>query len=128
MRCGPFSAAAVSPAMVSLRSLTPDLQAETERIRAVRTIRAAVVEGVEAKAELKRMTSLASVSDRIRAKKESYAKKAEEWGARLDEIDRREPEAFRATEAALVSHETDLSDLEADMRALTNGPPTLPKS
>lgn len=70
------------------------------------------------------MASLASVADRIKAKKALYAKNAEAWAARLDKLDAAEPDAFAATEAALASHETDLSGMEADMRALTNGNPT----
>jgi hypothetical protein len=112
--------------MVSLRSIltTSGLQAETEKIKSVRVVAQALVEGQQAKAELKRMASLASVSDRIKAKKALYAKNAEAWGARLDRLDKLEPDAFAATEAAIAAHETDLAGMEADMRALTNGDPT----
>lgn len=102
--------------------LRQSLAADTEQIKAVRETRLIAVAAV---GEAKRMASLSSVADRIKAKKQLYAEKAESWGARLDALDKREPDAFAATEAAIVSHETDLSDMEADMRALSNGgPPT----
>lgn len=112
--------------MVSLRSIltVPGLQAETERIQSARVVAQAIVEGQQAKAELKRMASLASVADRIKTKKANYAAKAEGWAARLDALDKREPDAFAATDAAVTAYESDLSGMEADMRALTNGNPT----
>lgn len=87
--------------------------------------------------ERKVMSSLASVADRIKAKKALHASKAEEWAARLDKLDQLEPEAFASTDASIAALEGDLGGMEADMRALTNGgptvtaqglPPSLPKS
>lgn len=72
------------------------------------------------------MASLSSVSDRIKAKKIAYGAKAETWAARLDKLDQLEPAAFAATDAAITAAETDLSGMEADMRALTNGVPPTP--
>ena len=103
---------------------TTYLKEQTERIASARGVAQALVEGYEAKKELGRMASLASVADRIKAKKAAYAKKAEEWAARLDKLDEREPDAFAATDAAIVAHEADLDSMEGDMRALTNVPPT----
>lgn len=105
-----------------LRGALPGATAEIKAVSAVRPIAVAAI------GEARRMASLASVSDRIKAKKELYAKKAEAWAVRLDALDKREPDAFAATEAAIGAHETDLSDMEADMRALTNGAPVGPLS
>ena len=72
------------------------------------------------------MASLSSVADRIKAKKAAYAAKAEGWAARLDKLDALEPMAFTSTDAAIAAAETDLSGMEADMRALTNAGPPAP--
>lgn len=103
-----------------LRGALPGATAEIKAVSAVRPIAVAAI------GEARRMASLAAVSDRIKAKKLAYAAKAEGWAARLDALDAREPEAFAATEAALALNETDLSGMEADMRALTNGAPAGP--
>jgi hypothetical protein len=94
-------------------------------VKAAAVVARAIVDGEQAKAELRVMASLSSVADRIRAKKGVHAAKAEAWAARLDKLDKLEPDIFAATDAAIGAYETDLSGMEADMRALTNGvPPT----
>jgi hypothetical protein len=72
------------------------------------------------------MTSLSAVADRIKAKKAAYAAKAEVWAARLDKLDKLEPAAFAAADAAVTAAEADLGGMEADMRTLTNAVPPTP--
>lgn len=72
--------------------------------------------------EGRRMTKLSAIGDRIAAKKLAHDKKADEWAARLDEIDKREPAAFAIGDAAVAEREADLSELEGDLRKLGNIP------
>jgi hypothetical protein len=69
------------------------------------------------------MTKLSAIADRIRLKKLAHDKVADEWAARLDALDKREPEAFAAGHAVLAERETDLAGMESDLRALSNNGP-----
>lgn len=68
------------------------------------------------------MGKLAGIADRIKDKAAAHARKADEWAARLDAIDQREPEAFAVGEAAIAEREADLTSMENDLRALSNLP------
>lgn len=94
----------------------------TTRVSSARVVAQAIVEGQEAKAELKRMASLASIAERIKEKKIAHAAKADEWAKRLDEVDKREPDAFKIGDAAVAEREQDLTSLENDLRVLSNLP------
>jgi hypothetical protein len=72
--------------------------------------------------EGKRLSKLGSIAGRITAKKASHDAKADEWAARLDAIDEREPEAFAIGDAVIEERETDLADMEREMRTLSNLP------
>jgi hypothetical protein len=69
------------------------------------------------------MTKLSAIADRIRLKKLAHDKVADDWAKRLDELDKREPEAFAAGHAVLAERETDLAGMESDLRALSNNGP-----
>jgi len=99
-----------------LRVLIDEL---TKRIKSERVVALALAPE-KIRAERGTMTSLSAVADRIAAKKAAYTAKAQGWAARLDKLDKLEPAAFDATEAAITAHETDLSGMESDMRSLTN--------
>jgi hypothetical protein len=70
----------------------------------------------------KPMTKLSAIADRIKAKKAGHDKKADEWAARLDALDKREPEAFAVGDAVIAEREADLSGMEQDLRTLSNLP------
>jgi hypothetical protein len=72
--------------------------------------------------EGKRLSKLGSIAGRITAKKAAHDAKADEWAARLDAIDEREPEAFAIGDAVIKERETDLADMEREMRTLSNLP------
>src|ERR1700726_4981322 len=76
---------------------------------------AAIVEG-------KRVSKLSEIADRIKTKKAAHDTKADEWAARLDEIERREPHAFAAGDAVIAEREADLAQMESTMRTLSNLP------
>jgi hypothetical protein len=85
----------------------------SKRLDAVLT--AAITEG-------KRVSKLGSIADRIAQKKVSHDAKADEWAARLDALDRREPGAFAIGDAVIEEREGDLADMERTMRSLSNLP------
>ena len=68
------------------------------------------------------MSKLADIADRIKTKKESHERKADDWARRLDAIDRREPQAFAAGDAVIAERDADLSEMENTMRQLSNLP------
>jgi hypothetical protein len=103
--------------------LTASIGALTARVKAARVGARAIVEGQAARVELRVMSNLTAVADRIKAKRALYVQKAEEWSARLDKLDALEPVAFAAADATVTAVETDLTSMEADMRVLTNLPP-----
>lgn len=70
----------------------------------------------------KPVSKLGAVADRIAAKKVAHDKKADEWAARLDELDKREPTAFAFGDAVMDERETDVKEMEANMRKISNLP------
>lgn len=100
--------------------ITHELSELTDRVTAFRVV-------TKMQREVK-LSKLAAIADRIKTKKEAHDKKADEWAARLDAIDKREPEAFEAGDHVLAERETDLADMEATMRALSNLPNASAKS
>jgi hypothetical protein len=95
--------------------LTHDLQTATDRIAAAVPVAQAIVNG-------RRMTKLAEIADRMARKRALHDAQADSFAARLDAIDRREPDAFARGEAFLKERETDLQDFEASLRQLSNLP------
>lgn len=70
----------------------------------------------------KRMSKLAEISERIVEKKAAHDAKADEWAARLDELDRREPVAFAIGDAVIEEKEGDVAEMERNMRTISNLP------
>lgn len=70
----------------------------------------------------KPVSKLGAVADRIVAKKEAHDKKADEWAARLDAIDKKEPQAFAFGDAVIAERETDMTEMETNMRKISNLP------
>lgn len=68
------------------------------------------------------MSKLASIAERIAAKKLSHDQKADEWATRLDALDKKEPAAFEYGDGVIAERETDLSDMEKTMRTISNLP------
>ena len=68
------------------------------------------------------MTKLAAIGERIAAKKAAHDAKADQWAARLDALDKREPEAFAVGDAVIAEREADLAGMEQDLRTLSNLP------
>jgi hypothetical protein len=79
-------------------------------------------EQLSEKREQEIMSKLADIADRIKTKKETHDRKADEWARRLDAIDRREPQAFAAGDAVIAERDADLSEMENTMRQLSNLP------
>jgi hypothetical protein len=80
---------------------------------------AVLAEGIK---EGKRVSKLGAIADRIKSKKDAHDAKADEWAARLDALDKREPDAFAIGDAVIEERESDLSDMESTMRTLGNLP------
>lgn len=72
--------------------------------------------------EGRRLSKLGSIADRIAAKKKAHDDKADEWAARLDALDAREPDAFAIGHAVIEEREADLKEMEDTMRGLSNLP------
>lgn len=105
-----------------MRRLHSDLDRLARGIAALRTVHNLMQRHAD-------MSKLSEVADRIKAKKLAHEAKADEMAARLDAIDQREPEVFDMADNAIAQQDTDLSGMEADMRALSNlAPGPLPKS
>lgn len=68
------------------------------------------------------MGKLNAVAERIKAKHEVYGRKADDWNDRLDQLDRREPDAFAMGDAAIEEKEVELGDMESMVRGLSNLP------
>ena len=68
------------------------------------------------------MTKLSAIAERIKAKKVLHDKTADAWAARLDALDKREPEAFAVGDAVIAEREADLAGMEQDLRTLSNLP------
>jgi len=88
-------------------------------LEASRKLDAVLASGIK---EGKRMSRLGSIAERIAAKKLAHDSKADEWAQRLDALDRREPEAFAIGDAVIEERETDLADMEKNMRSISNLP------
>ena len=73
--------------------------------------------------QVKSMATLSAVAARIKAKKIAHQAKADQIAARLDALDQLEPHAFAAIEHSISGMETDLGDMESEIRALSNGSP-----
>lgn len=95
----------------------PFRSAAAERLDAV--LAAAVAEGKRERP----MSKLAALAQRISATKLRHEKQADALAARLDTLDAVEPTVFSAAEAAIAACATDLNNLEADMRLLSNAGP-----
>jgi hypothetical protein len=92
----------------------------TDRVVAARVVHQMIREG--------RVSKLAAIADRIKEKKLAYDKKADEWAQRLDALERREPDAFAVGDSVVSERETDLSDMESTMKAISNLPNVSAKS
>lgn len=68
------------------------------------------------------MSKLSAIADRIATKKQKHDAKADEWAARLDGLDAREPQAFAVGDAVVAEREQDMAQFESDMRQLSNLP------
>lgn len=88
------------------------INVNADRIEAYRT---GMVEG-------RKMSKLAAISERIVEKKATHDKKADEWAARLDSLDKREPGAFAIGDAVIAEKEGDLAEMEKNMRTISNLP------
>lgn len=88
------------------------INVNSDRIQAYRV---GLVEG-------RRMSKLAAISERIIEKKAAHDKKADEWAARLDDLDKREPGAFAIGDAVIAEKEGDVAEMERNMRTLSNLP------
>lgn len=106
--------AAIDQSAREVRAVTSEktIRANAERLAGVR-------QGIK---EGKRMSKLAEAADRIAKKKQVHDAKGDEWAARLDAIDKREPEAFAMGDAVISERETDLTEMERTMRTLSNLP------
>jgi hypothetical protein len=69
------------------------------------------------------VADLASIAERIAAKKAAYAAKADAWASRLDALDQAEPTAFANGDAAVAAVEADLGGIEKQLAAVSNLPP-----
>lgn len=108
-------AAVVVPAESVVPAATDITAAIWHSANRIAAQRAGLVEG-------KRMSKLGAIADRIAAKKAAHDAKADEWGARLDALDGREPEAFAIGDAVIAEREGDLAEMERTMRSLSNLP------
>jgi hypothetical protein len=68
------------------------------------------------------VSKLAAMADRIASKKAAHDRKADEWAARLDALEKQEPLAFAAGDAVIAEREADVAQMEATMRSLSNLP------
>lgn len=91
------------------------LQNGIERIVTARVLTHIATEG-------KRLSKLAEAAERIAKKKAVHDAKGDEWAARLDALDQREPGAFAIGDSVIDERETDLGDMERTMRTLSNLP------
>ena len=75
--------------------------------------------------EGKRVSKLGAIAERIAAKKVAHDAKADEWAERLNALDAREPESFAIGDAGIQEREDDLSEMEREMRKISNLPNVL---
>lgn len=126
--------------MVSLRSLlTPEyLEDQAQRISAARKVRAMAIEGIEAKAELRRMderqTAMRASMERLKAKLAAASKVVpqvtQHLEAHADRIIGRGDDIMNRSDKVCAPHaamldETDhgLDDLDAMLQVMGNGGP-----
>lgn len=113
------------------RGTNKPTELDPEAVRAVKGV--TTVEGINHNAdrieayttglkEGRRMSKLGAIAERIAAKKQAHDAKADEWAGRLDALDRKEPESFAIGDAVIEERETDLADMERNMRAISNLP------
>ncbi len=72
------------------------------------------------------MATLSAVAERIKQKQAAHQAKADQISKRLDALDQAEPAAFASLEYSIGSMEVDLSSMESEVRALSNGAPLAP--
>ena len=65
---------------------------------------------------------LGGVLARMQEKKAQHNMVAADWASRLDQLDKREPAAFAAADAILSERETDMAEMEANIKTLSNLP------
>ncbi len=65
---------------------------------------------------------LGNVLSRMQEKKAQHNMVAADWASRLDQLDKREPAAFAAADAILSERETDMAEMEANIKTLSNFP------
>lgn len=66
--------------------------------------------------------SLADVAARIRVKKSKHDMLASDWASRLDKMDAAEPALIDAGESVLAERESDMKEMERNIRVLGNLP------
>jgi uncharacterized phage infection (PIP) family protein YhgE len=69
-----------------------------------------------------KMGKLQSVAQRIAATKQSLEAEADKLAGRLDEIDKKAPQAFQRGHDILSQHNADLDAMESELRQLSNLP------
>jgi hypothetical protein len=63
---------------------------------------------------------LHSIAQRIAATKKSLDNQADQLAARLDDLDKKAPDAFKSANALIDQHNTDIDAMEAELRQLSN--------
>jgi hypothetical protein len=66
------------------------------------------------------VSKLAAIGERIAAKKAAHDRKTDEWAARLNEIEKKEPRAFAIGDAVIAERGADLAQLESTVPTLSN--------
>ena len=102
--------------------LTGKLENQIYRIQQGQTIARALVEGNQAKAELRRMGKLQAVAERIKDTKAKLEAEADKLASRLDDLDKKAPAAFDRGHSFLDAQHADLTAMEAELRQLSNLP------
>ena len=101
---------------------TRQLQAKTEDFKSAQVITRALVEGEQAKKALASMGKLHQVAQRIASTKKTLEAQADKLALRLDELDKKGPDAFGNANAILDQHHADLDAMESELRQLSNLP------
>jgi hypothetical protein len=104
---------------------TQQIATGTDYLRSARIVQAALIEGEQVQAELRRLgvSRFGSLADRIKTKQESREAWAEGVHKRLDAIDAKEPGILAATEKHVTeSIEAEIDAMEAELRKLGNLP------
>src|SRR5690242_13305131 len=69
-----------------------------------------------------KMGKLASVAQRIAETRKKLESEADKLAGRLDDMDKKAPEAFNRAHTILDSHNADIDDMDAELRQLSNIP------